>query len=431
MIVPGKKYSALIQGYPNDTSGLYPVFISELHAIDKSLTTVKVKNKLSNYGKWMYEGKVYSSGSYIPLHPGMTVTVVFLTASALSGSITEIHYDHTPFDKINQVGIHLIAKTPGGSQIYLDDSRGVTHIMHNNGRTNALLSDDKISLSVNETSNVGSNFISGVEVGKEGIFLKFGTTSISINESGIAFKVGEAEYIFDDKALKANTENVNLNIKNFELKSNKTFITAEEEAHLKSTVTRVTGGQHISMTGNVIGVDSNLHTSVRSGVSVSIDSLSHIDIDSTIINIDALGSVAVRGTAALLTGVETVVNGVTTAINGSNIFEDSMIIRGMGVASSLSAGLVGSTILEPFIAVVTPLTTVSTPVNNAAVPLTATEPKASILIIVLSISICDKESIETETPLLTEVCKLESTPITFPVIEICCPPVTLVTVDLR
>ena len=143
MIVPGKKYSALIQGYPNDTSGLYPVFISELHAIDKSLTTIKVKNKLSNYGKWMYEGKVYSSGSYIPLHPGMTVTVVFLTASALSGSITEIHYDHTPFDKINQVGIHLIAKTPGGSQIYLDDSRGVTHIMHNNGRTNALLSDDK------------------------------------------------------------------------------------------------------------------------------------------------------------------------------------------------------------------------------------------------------------------------------------------------
>ena len=121
MIVPGKKYSALIQGYPNDTSGLYPVFISELHAIDKSLTTIKVKNKLSNYGKWMYEGKVYSSGSYIPLHPGMTVTVVFLTASALSGSITEIHYDHTPFDKINQVGIHLIAKTPGGSQIYLDD----------------------------------------------------------------------------------------------------------------------------------------------------------------------------------------------------------------------------------------------------------------------------------------------------------------------
>ena len=80
MIVPGKKYSALIQGYPNDTSGLYPVFISELHAIDKSLTTIKVKNKLSNYGKWMYEGKVYSSGSYIPLHPGMTVTVVFLTA---------------------------------------------------------------------------------------------------------------------------------------------------------------------------------------------------------------------------------------------------------------------------------------------------------------------------------------------------------------
>lgn len=343
MIVPGKKYSAIIQGYPNDTSGLYPVFISELHAVDKSLTTLNVKNKLNGYGKWVYEDKVYSSGSYIPLHPGMTVTVVFLTNSALSGSITEIHYDHTPFDKINQVGIHLIAKTPGGSQIYLDDSRGVTHVMHNNGSTNALLTNDKISLSVNETSNVGSNFISGVEVSKEGIFLKFGTTSININESGIAFKVGESEYVFEDKSFKVNAENMNMDIKNFELKTNKTYITAEEETHIKSTVTRVTGGQHISITGNVIGIDSNLHTSVRSTGSVSIDSMSHIDIDSSIINIDALGTVAVRGTATLLSGVETVVNGVTTAINGSNIFEDSVIIRGMGVASSLSAGLVGST----------------------------------------------------------------------------------------
>lgn len=343
MIVPGKKYSAIIQGYPNDTSGLYPVFISELHATDRTLTTIKVKNKLSNYGKWTYGGKVYSSGSYIPLHPGMTVTVVFLTTSALSGSITEIHYDHTPFDKINQVGIHLIAKTPGGSQIYLDDSRGVTHVMHNNGSTNILLADDKISLSVNETSNVGSNFISGVEVGKEGIFLKFGTTSINISESGIAFKVGEAEYIFEDKALKTNTESLNLNIKNFELKTNKTFITAEEEAHIKSTVTRISGGQHISITGNIIGINSNLHTSVRSGVSVSVDSLSHIDISSTVINMDALGTVAVRGTSTLLTGVETVVNGVTTAINGTTIFEDSIVVRGMGVASTLSTSLVGLT----------------------------------------------------------------------------------------
>ena len=45
MIVPGKKYSALIQGYPNDTGGFYPVYISELHAIDKSLTTIKVDRK--------------------------------------------------------------------------------------------------------------------------------------------------------------------------------------------------------------------------------------------------------------------------------------------------------------------------------------------------------------------------------------------------
>ena len=344
MIVPGKKYSALIQGYPNDTGGFYPVYISELHAIDKSLTTIKVKNRLSNYGKWTVDGKVYSSGSYIPLHPGMTVYVVFLTTSALSGSIESIHYDHTPFDKINQVGTHLVAKTPGGSQIYLDDTRGVTHIMHNNGSTNAFLTDDKISLSVNETSNVGSNFISGIEVGKEGIFLKFGTTSINISESGIAFKVGDAEYLFEDKAFKANTENVNLNIKNFEAKTNKTFITAEEEVHLKSTVTRITGGQHLAMNGNVVNIDSNLNTTLQSSNAVNIKSLVHIALDSSIINVDALGSVMVKGTTALLTGVNTVVDGVTTAINGANVFEDATIIRGMGVASSLAASTVGTTL---------------------------------------------------------------------------------------
>jgi hypothetical protein len=40
----------------------------------------------------------------------------------------------------------------------------------------------------------------------------------------LPLKLAKQNIFFEDKALKANTENVNLNIKNFELKSNKTFI---------------------------------------------------------------------------------------------------------------------------------------------------------------------------------------------------------------
>lgn len=344
MIKPGKKYSALIQGYPSDTSGFYPVYIAEIFAIDKTLTTIKVKNKLNNYGKWMYKGEVYSSGSYSPLHPGMNVTVEFATSSALSGAITEVHYDETPFDKVNQVGVHLVAKTPNGSEMYFDDARGITHIMHNNGNSNLFLTDDKITASINESSNVGSNFIGGLEIGKEGIYLKFGTTTVSLNESGIMFKVGEAEYVFDDKSFKNYTESYNMKLKNFEVEADKVFITGKEELQLKGTVSRLTGGQHLSLNGNIVNIDSNLNTTLQSTQSVNIKSLTNISLDSSIISADALASIMVKGINTTITGITTVVDGTTVAISGTNIFEDMNIIRGLGVATSVAAGSVASAI---------------------------------------------------------------------------------------
>ena len=100
----------------------------------------------------------------------------------------------------------------------------------------------------------------------------------------------------------------------------------------------------MAMNGNVVNIDSNLNTTLQSSNAVNIKSLVHIALDSSIINIDALGSVMVKGTTALLTGVNTVVDGVTTAINGTNVFEDATTVRGMGVASSLAASTVGTTL---------------------------------------------------------------------------------------
>lgn len=344
MVNPNKIYTGIIQGYSKQSQGYYNVFIPEFSFINPEYETISAKNKTNKYAKWYNNSDktVYSSGSYFPLTPGMQVDVKFKTTSLESGEIIAISYDETPLTKDDEESFYLLGKSVGGTYVFTDDKRDVTQIIHKKGVSNILMTSDKISMSINETSNLGTNFLSGVELSKEGIYLKFGNTIFIMDDSGFRFKVGKANYVMDDKGFKTDTENVTVKAKNYEIQADKIFINGLEETHIKSTVTRVTGGQHLSLNGNVVNIDSNLNTTVGSNNAVNIKSLVHTSIDSPMINIDALGTLLLKGSSTLLTGLTTVVNGITTVINGANIFEDSMIIRGMGVGTSVATSLEAS-----------------------------------------------------------------------------------------
>ena len=343
-ITPGKVYKAVIQGLSDTTDGKYKLYIPSLMIHDNTFKWCMGKNQISQYGKWVdpkNPKKAYSIGSYIPLQTGMNVEVVFDTTHHDSCRITSLCYDQIPLGKDDQQSFYLFGKTKNGTQIYTDDSRNITHIEHNKGLANIILMDDKISLSMNEVSDVGTNTFSNIELSKESIILKVGNTSIILDESGITFGTKKNKWEFGNKEMTFKTEKYNIEAKEFAVQANKIFVNGLEETHIKSTVTRVTGGQHLSLNGNVVNVDSNTNTTIQSTGSVNVKSKLNMYISCpTNIHLSTYGMLALDGGQTILNGITTVVNGATLTLNAPTIFEDSQIIRGVGAASSTAASMV-------------------------------------------------------------------------------------------
>lgn len=344
-IIPGKIYKALIQGLSNTTDGKYKVYIPTLMIHDDNFRWCLAKNKIGKYGKWIDPNnkKVYSIGNYIPLSVGMNVEVIFETTHHDSCRIIDLVYDQIPLNKDDQESFYLFGKTKNGTQFYVDEARNITHIQHNKGLANIIMMDDKISISTNEVSDLGTNNFSNVEVGKESIILKVGNSSLIIDESGFTFKTKDNQWEFGSKEMTYKTSKYNIEAEEFAVQANKIFINGLEETHVKSVVTRVSGTQHMSVNGNVVNIDSNTNTTVQSTGSVNIKSNLNMAISCpTNIHLSTFGMLALDGNSTILNGITTVVNGTTLALNGATIFEDSQVIRGIGAASSMATSMVAA-----------------------------------------------------------------------------------------
>lgn len=343
-IVPNKVYRGLIQGLSDTTDGKYKIYIPTLMAHDKTFKYVMAKNCVSTYGKWMDPNtkEVKSIGSYIPLQIGMLVHIVFDTKHYESAQIIGLVFDEIPLNKDDQENFYLFGKTKNGTQIYSDDSRNITHIMHNKGLSNIIMMDDKISLSINETSPAGNNNYSNVEVSPESIILSVGSASLKLDESGLVVTTKDNQWEFGNKEINFKTSKFNIDADDFSVSANKVFINGREENHIKGTVTRITGGQHLSLNGNVVNVEAITNATFHSAGTTTISGLtstiisspSHLDIKTT-------GLLTIDGTQIVVSGINTTLTGTTLVLNATSIFEDSQVIRGMGVASSMGSSMSG------------------------------------------------------------------------------------------
>lgn len=344
-IEPNKRYTAIVQGLSEQTDGKYKIHIPELMSHDKSFRWCYARNHVSPYGKWIdpNSNEVYSIGSYIPLQVGMNVEVAFETQSFHSGRIVGLVYTEAPLNKDDQENFYLFGKTKNGTQIYTDDSRNITHIMHNKGLSNIILMDDKISFSINEVSAVGNNNFSNIEMSKESIILKVGDTALVLDESGISFVSKDNQYNFGTKEMNFKTSKFSVEADSYEIQAGKIYLNGLEELHMKSTVSRLTGGQHLSLNGNVVNVDSNTNTTIQSSGSTNLKANINLSVSCpSTISLSTLGFLSLSGTSTVVDGINTVINGTSLALNGSVILEDSQIVRGMGVGSSMAASMVAT-----------------------------------------------------------------------------------------
>ena len=340
MIIPNKVYQAVIIGLSDTTDGKYKIYIPSLMAHDKNFRSCFAKNKASSYGKWMdpKTKEIKSIGTYIPLQIGMLVNVIFDTVNYNSGSIIGFHYDEIPLNKDDQENFYLFGKTKNGTQIYCDESRNITHIMHNKGVSNIIFFDDKISLSINEPSKAGTNNFSNVEIGQESIILKVGNTSLILDESGMQIRTKDNVWDFGNKDMSFKTDRYSIEANTFEVQARKIFVNGTDETHIKSTVTRVTGGQQLALNGNTVNVESNINTTIQTNGSLNLKALLNATIYCpTHIRVDTDGILTLTGNQTLLDGINTVVNGTFVGLNASTIGLDGQFLTNFGLGSSLSA----------------------------------------------------------------------------------------------
>lgn len=338
-IVPNKKYRAIITGLSDTTDGKYKVYIPSLMAHDRTFQWCMAKNKVSPYAKWSdpTSKKVYSTGSYIPLVRGMMVEVSFDTSDQSSCNIVGVVYDQVPLNKDDQENFYLFGKTKNGTMIYVDESRNITHVMHNKGVSNIILMDDKISLSINEVSPVGNNNLSNIEVGAEAITMTVGGTSLILDESGMQVVTKDNIHHFGNKEIAYKTSKYSVEANTYEIQADKVYINGLEELHLKSTVTRVSGGQHLSLTGNVINVHSNVLTSISSNTSVHMKSNLNMLIECpTHVKIDT-GFLALKSMQTHISSEMTTISSSFFALNSQTIAMDGIINQNIGIGSTAIA----------------------------------------------------------------------------------------------
>ena len=340
--------------------GRYLVYIRELSPVN-TMNTFWVTSEISNFqfSRWIdpylhssLDESKKSSGSYFPLSAGMVVNIKFRSNDLTSGFIYKIvnNQNQVPLDTNKRDSFYLLCKTVNDSYIYIDEDKQTLHLMNNKGSTNIALNDQKITLHVGDLVSDGLDGITSrsiVELDKDKIGLKFGKHFIKIDDSGIILSAGENSNSFIRITESGIETNTNGNIKNRAEQDlsnigKKVFNTGLDELHNYSKINRISGTQMMSMTGNVVTIDSLTETYIKGG-HIGIESLFKTKLSSLAIDILSLTSIYVNSLMYVNNAGSAIVQkSPSVAIAGSTIFHDGMIMDNMGIAESLSSSLISS-----------------------------------------------------------------------------------------
>jgi len=328
----------------------YPVYIPKLMANrELGMIPIWAKNEINSnkYTRWEdpETQEIQSVGGYTPLNEGMRVHIKFRNSSLSSAYIIGIKSFYSKY--ISRDNIYLINKTKKGSYIIQDDDREITHIMHNNGKTNITLDNEKVMLSVHSNNGIGDDFVlNGLEVDVTGTKLTFGTNSIILDETGISFQVGDTSLRLSESDIQLVTQG-NIDIisdKRTQIKGNKLNLTGSENLNIYSMDTKISGGQILNLTGNVVGIDSAISTHLKSSQYTIIESLIYtgintqmFDLTTTLnLSINSLATTTISGTNLNLSGTA-LINIGSSAIN-----MDGMVMHNLGIAASTCSAMATS-----------------------------------------------------------------------------------------
>jgi len=288
------------------------------------------------------------SGSYTPLVAGTKVNIVFAQDDLQTGSISSIHYDSQAIPPGQpSTGYYLIAETPNGSRIYVDEYKNRMHLTNAGGLSDIFMNEDTIILQTNSNERE-SKIQSSLELSKNGFKVKFGDKSFGFNDSGLHFNQGENGNTFfnmtekgismkGEEFISIDTEKLNIRGEMVNLQSNGNF-------NIRGTVLNLTGTQKASMSSSVVAIEGWLSTYLKAGLTLNLDSKVFYR-QQCLINEET--NLAVKHTFAPVSSTENLMSAETSTFKATAIgtmANDGVIINNIGVASAIAPSLATSMI---------------------------------------------------------------------------------------
>jgi len=347
-----RKEVSVYQGYivkADDPLGMgrYAVYSPELFPkVQPGTKYIFAKNVVSNYVKSRnpMTMEYVEYGQYTPLQEGTGVyfmvpgnnfdqALIFAVDSVVG----------TP--KKSRDNYYQIYKTRFGSQMYVDDEKGIFHIQHEQGKSNVYMTDKTIMLQLNTERSGG---------GSQSYQRK---SAIVLDENKVQFIVGGAVYEFNEDGFNMNMGNnaltyfnfsrdgvniqgnkyVNISAENgaLHLFAEKTHITGYNELHAYGNDLRLTGTQKAQLTGTHVNIDSWLDTHVK-GMNVNIEASLTFMKQSTFSDEKSFGALNIFSPminqTSSVSALSTMVNAVSTPFNAF----DGMTLTNMGAGANIA-----------------------------------------------------------------------------------------------
>lgn len=331
----------------------YAVHIPVLHSTPQGRMDGKYSwadNEYSNnYQSVKKKNNQYMEfGNYMPLEPELTVLVRFRSTHADSAYIIGVAPEHSKIpENVDKDNYYLVCATKNQSKIYVDDTKNRIHLSQHDGKSDIMMDDYGITLQMNDTTTAKTTMLSKMELSENGFLVQFGENKFTFNETGFAITYGENRTFL--KMTKKGIEVVGEEFINLSTTGPMNIygetmnITGEGSLNLRGTNTKLTGLQKLAMNGNIIHMEGVMDTHIKSGMSLNIESLLHLSVSAII------SDQQYTGMSNIFTSMENKVTSLAVETSSmkaeaiSSIASDGMLMKGMGIATSLGSSVSNST----------------------------------------------------------------------------------------
>ncbi len=225
-----------------------------------------------------------SYGSYIPLQPFTPVNVLMSNGGLGSPTIIGFPSTNTSIpDNTHTSDLHVLGLTPKGSTIQMDDKTGAINIMYNKGMSAVHLSNDMISLELQNGSGGSSQEMN---------------TSIALRKGAIHFKLPEATMQFDESGFGVSFNDggtsVKITKKGVVMEGMELFkVASEEQVSIKGSKLTLQGTKDASLSANELKIGGKQLTNIT-GTQINIESVFATSMKSVALNFNATSKLDVR-----------------------------------------------------------------------------------------------------------------------------------------